>query len=181
MGFFTKLRGSYLPWRALGCFLGLTAIAQSQPANPIPDPNGAPNIFYGAVPPDSVKGPLLVFVHGLKGIAADWWVNAIDGSPNPMYEMAYAAGYRTAFVSLDPNNKRDATMTWLQNAATLKQQLVAIAAHYSATSMYIVSHSMGGLSTEAALLNSTLTGLDPAVAPLVKAVFTLATPNRGKK
>jgi hypothetical protein len=185
VGFFTKLRGADRSRRAgigalvLACLFAVTPAAQSQPAEPTPDPNGPANIFYGAVPPDSAKAPLLVFVHGLKGIAADWWVNAIDGSPNPMYEMAWAAGYRTAFVSFDPNNKRDATKTWLQNGDTLKTQLLTIAAHYSATSMYLVTHSMGGLSAEKALLNSTLTGLDPTVAPLIKAVFTLATPNQG--
>src|SRR5215467_1245937 len=92
VGFFTKLRGADRSRSAgfgvlvLACLFAVTPAAQSQPANPTPDPNGPANIFYGAAPPDSAKAPLLVFVHGLKGIAADWWVNAIDGSPNPMYE-----------------------------------------------------------------------------------------------
>ena len=190
MGLFTKI--PCLKWFerlafAASSLLLATGMA-AQPADPAPDPNGPQNIFYGAIPPDSAQAPVLVFIPGLKGIAADWWVNAIDGSPNPMYEMAYAAGYRTAFVSFDPNNKRSATQTWLQNSVTLKSQLQAIAGHYNViaappgfgfSGMYIVSHSMGGLSTEAALLNSTLTGLDTSVAPLVQAVFTLATPNQG--
>src|ERR1051326_7574224 len=47
--------------------------AQGLPPDPAPDASGPPNIFYGSVPPEGAKGPVIVFVHGLKGIAADWW------------------------------------------------------------------------------------------------------------
>ena len=184
-----KLKALTLTW----CLMAAVAAAQNSPPNPAPAPGGPQNIFYGAVPPDSAQGPVIVFVHGLKGIAADWWLNAVDGTTNPMYAMAYAAGYRTAFVCLDPNCQRNATETWLQNTTILQQQLVAIAKYYGINNsgvvgpnydiarnqLYIVAHSMGGLTAEAALLNTTLTALEPTVAPLVKAVFTLSTPNHG--
>lgn len=199
VGFITKNFGLPMALRAslsvitLAYLFAAGAAAQTSPALPAPAPQGPQNIFYGAVPPDSAQGPVIVFVHGLKGIAADWWLNAFDGSTNPMYSVAYAAGYRTAFVCLDPNCERNATNTWLQNAQMLQSQIATIAKYYginnsgvlggnyntSRSRLYIVAHSMGGLTAEAALLNSTLTGLEPTVAPLVRAVFTLSTPNEG--
>ena len=81
---------------ALLCLPEGVARAQSSPPNPAPAPDGPANIFYGAVPPEGAKGPVLVFVHGLKGIAADWWVNAINGSPNP----SKSDGYTNAAAAL---------------------------------------------------------------------------------
>src|ERR1700683_3818840 len=115
---------------ALSCLFAMGADAQSLPPNPMPASGGPQNIFYGAIPPDGAQAPVVVYVHGLKGIAADWWLNAVDGSTNPMYDMAYAAGYRTAFVCLDSTCHRNGTQTWLQNAAVLQQELVTIANHY---------------------------------------------------
>src|SRR2546423_12379851 len=151
---------------------GITAHgwAQSPPA-PSPDP-AAPNIFYGAVPPDGADGPVLVFVHGLQGKASDWWLN------NDMYSSAYAAGYRTAFVSLNADNTPN-NAPWAQNAVVLKGLFPKIAAHFTTPHFYVVAHSKGGLDVQAALLTPDRTALDPATFPIVKAVFLLATPNQG--
>lgn len=140
------------------------------PANPTPDPT-TPNLFYGATPTQGADSPVIVFVHGLKGSATDWWVN------NDMYSTAYTNGYNTAFVSMNADNTPNDT-SWVQNGATLKGLLIKIATHFNSR-FYIVSHSKGGLDAQAAILNAQYTGLDPNIAPLVKGVFMLATPNQG--
>jgi pimeloyl-ACP methyl ester carboxylesterase len=167
--------------RQMGFVIGLLSIslvtAAAQP-NPAPDPAGAPNIFYGSVLPTAASGPILVFVHGLNGTAADWWLNQVAGTPNLMYNMAYSTGYRTAFVSLNADNSRN-NDSWQTNGATLKGELQVISKHFNGARMYLVGHSEGGLDIQAALLNSTYTALDPTIAPMVKAVFTIDTPNQG--
>jgi pimeloyl-ACP methyl ester carboxylesterase len=153
----------------------LTAVAQP---NPAPDPNGPPNIFYGSVLPTAASGPILVFVHGLNGTASDWWLNQVAGTPNLMYNMAYSAGYRTAFISLNPDNSRN-NDSWQTNGTTLKGYLQTVSTHFKGGRMYLVGHSEGGLDIQAALLNPTYTAIDPAIAPMVKGVFTIDTPNQG--
>jgi pimeloyl-ACP methyl ester carboxylesterase len=155
--------------------LAVNAFAQATPA---PDPNGPANIFYGSVLPTAASGPILVFVHGLNGTAADWWYNQVAGTPNLMYNMAYSAGYRTAFISLNADNSRN-NDSWQTNGTTLKGYLQTVSAHFNGAKMYLVGHSEGGLDIQAALLNAQYTALDPTIAPMVKAVFTIATPNQG--
>lgn len=70
------------------------------PPDPQPDPPWIRSIYYGAVPPQNPDGPVLVFVHGYRGTADDWWTATPLDELNDMYIMAYQAGYRTAFVSL---------------------------------------------------------------------------------
>lgn len=140
------------------------------PADPTPD-SAAPNIFYGAIPPDGTQAPVVVFVHGLKGKASDWW------GQNDMYASAYAAGFRTSFISLNADNTPNNT-SWSQNGVTLKRLFANIASHFSAR-LYVVAYDKGGLDVQAALLTPDYTALDPAIAPLVRAVFALGTPNQG--
>ena len=147
-----------------------TALAQGPP---LPEPDfGSPdqNIFYGATPPGRELAPVLVFLHGLRGTATDWWVDRI-GTPNDMYEFAYNNGFRTAFLSLSPDNSRnDASIE--DNAAVIKDALPKIVARFEVSQVYLVCHSKGGVDAQAAML-------DPNISKLVKAVFNIATPNTG--
>lgn len=159
----------------LSCLPIVRARAQT-PAAPAPDPNGPANIFYGDLPAQNAStAPIVVFIHGWKGTASDWW------SASDMYASAWAAGYRTAFVSLNADNSRNNT-PWGQNGINLKPLLTRIATHYSGSSFYVVAHSKGGLDMQAALLtvsNGKYAALDPTIAALVKSVFLLGTPNQG--
>lgn len=61
------------------------------------------NIYYGEVPPGHEDGEVLVFVHGYSGKALDWWFFNFATGLNDMYERAYKAGYRTAFLDVNVN------------------------------------------------------------------------------
>ncbi|MGH9162318.1 MAG: esterase/lipase family protein, partial [Vicinamibacteraceae bacterium] len=143
------------------------AAAQGQQAE-IPEPVRDPiytNIFYGGALPTATTAPVLVFVHGFGGTAQYWW------RQNDMHALAYLAGYRTAFISLSadgtPNNESIAV-----NAAVLRTRLPRILQHYRAEKLYLIGHSKGGVDIQAAML-------DPATAALVRAVFTISSPNYG--
>ena len=147
----------------------VTGSAFAQPPAPAPAPNGPPNLFYGAVPPGPVypTGPVMVFVHGLHGTAMDWWVG------NTAYQMAFGAGYRTAFISMSADNTpNDAGID--ANATVLKTLLPRISQHFGGAKMYLVGHSKGGLDIQAALMS-------PLIRPLVRGVFTISTPNYGSE
>ena len=135
-------------------------------AVPLPhaDP-GAPNIFYGAVPPLAQKAPVILFVHGLRGNASDWWIR------NDMFMAAYGAGFRTAYVSLSSDNSRNDESIEV-NARAVGDLLPKVAAHYGVTKLYVVAHSKGGVDVQAAMLDS-------RVAGLVKALIMISTPNQG--
>src|SRR5688572_13078820 len=82
------------------CAVALLAAPRPAAAQAAPTPSSLqPNIFYGDVPVGGENAPVLVFVHGMNSNAATWFT-----PPNDMYLRAYAAGYRTAFVSLSEDN-----------------------------------------------------------------------------
>lgn len=146
------------------CFVVAVRAQDPLPA-PTPDPVTL-NVFYGATNPASnAKSAVLVFVHGLNGTASDWWVN------NDMYDLAYNAGYRTAFVSLSADNSRN-NATIKANVIMLQAVLPGIAQHFQTKKMYLIGHSKGGVDIQAALLN-------PATATLARAVVTISSPNTG--
>ena len=91
-----------------------------------------------------------------------------------MYQDAYAAGYRTVFVSMSADNSNN-TATIDDNAAMLQQLLPQILADENTSSVYLICHSKGGLDAEDAMLTST------AFTSGVKIVFNLATPNQGSE
>ena len=145
---------------------GVTPLYAQPPAAPAPAPSSPDgHIFYGQVPPNSGRAPVIVFVHGLMGTASDWWNN------NDMYVSAYNARYRTAFVSLNRDNSQN-NATIGDNALVLRDALPIIAGHYDAQQLYLVGHSKGGLDIQAAMLY-------PTIGRLAKAVFTIDTPNQG--
>ena len=143
--------------------LGLVA----QP--PLPQPDAVQgNIWYGAVPPNGAQAPLLVFIHGLGGTASFFWIN------NDMYTDAYNAGYRTAFISTNADNT-PGNNTIAVNGIVVKNTIPTIARHFATRKMYVIGHSKGGLDLQFAMANY------PAIRALVKAVFTLGTPNQGSQ
>lgn len=146
-------------------FASLPLWAQTPP-NPVPDTGGPSNVFYGATPPTAPNGPVLVFVHGLRGVAWDWYDN------NDMYQLAYAAGYRTAFITINLDGTRnDAPIE--PNADVIAGLIPQIAARFGVPKLYLVTHSKGGPDSQAAITTY------PAVAELVEAVFMISPPNTG--
>ncbi|HLV01224.1 MAG TPA: hypothetical protein VKZ59_08160, partial [Acidobacteriota bacterium] len=167
----SKRTGAILSLLVLFGFVFTVPIFAQTPTPPHNEPGYPDNLFFGEVPPEG-KAPVIVFVHGLRGVASDWFED------NNTYALAYAAGYRTAFVSLSPDNTRnDASVE--DNAQVLRSLLPQVASFYGTSDLYIVAHSKGGVDVQAALLDPTLTDLDPTVAGLVRALFMIATPNQG--
>ncbi|HLF91156.1 MAG TPA: hypothetical protein VI451_19585 [Anaerolineales bacterium] len=137
------------------------------------------NIFYGAVLPGDETSPVLVFVHGLSGLAEDWWSANTSAGLNDMYYQAYWAGYRTAFVNLnvDPNIpdctvERRPADDMFDDGNVLTMQLNTITAHYNVEKVDIIAHSKGGIDSQAAIIWS-------EAWPMVRNVFTLGTPHQG--
>ena len=163
---------------------GATPQAQVTPPLPQPlPPTGncfADNVFYGAIPPGGENGRVLVFVHGLSGLAEDWWSENSSAGPNDMYFQAYGAGYRTAFVNDNVNLATPGNCTVVRRPASavmgsgyvLSQQLVAITQHFGVEQVDIVAHSKGGLDSQAAIVWW-------GGWPFVRKVFTLGTPHQG--
>lgn len=137
------------------------------------------NIFYGAVPPKVESSLVLVFVHGLSGLAEDWWsANTLAGL-NDMYLEAYHAGYRTAFVNLNVNPKalkcsvsRRPAEGVMRNGFVLSQQLETIIQYYNVDEVDVIAHSKGGIDTQAAIVWW-------GAWSNIRNVFTLATPHQG--
>lgn len=137
------------------------------PDQPTPDPGSFQNVFYGETPPEGEHAPVLVFIHGLRGTASDWWIE------NQMYSLAYREGYRTAFISLSPDNSRNDDPIE-DNAEVLKLTLPVIAERFDVSKVYFICHSKGGLDLQAAML-------EPEIAELAEAVFHISTPNQGSE
>jgi pimeloyl-ACP methyl ester carboxylesterase len=130
------------------------------------------NIYYGAVPPDAQSRPVLLFVHGLGGLAEDWWMGFEQFGLNDMYVIAYNRGYRTAFVTLNVSGERGPGQSVDVNGQTLGEQIAAVAQHYGVQQVDIVAHSKGGVDAQAAIVHY-------GAAPRVRNVFTLSTPHQG--
>src|ERR1035438_1315068 len=178
-----------------------TTAATSKTAPPSAPPvtvdSVLPNLFYGATPlttstppgpctsATECPTPVLVFVHGLTGSYADWLEsNNCPPSPtvcgpngpgagtgNDMYDYAYEAGFRTAFMSLSANNSNNSA-TIQANAAMLETVFPRILANFGVSKVYFIGHSKGGLDLQAALAT-------PQWIGMASAVFTFGTPNQG--
>ncbi len=161
------------------------ALAQTLPPDPQPLPSTGncvqDNVFFGAVPPGGETAPVLVFVHGLSGLAEDWWKDNTTAGPNDMYAHAYNAGYRTAFVNLNvqPDTtppqctvKRRPANDMMGNGKILSQQLAYITDHYGVEQVDVIAHSKGGIDAQAAIVYW-------GAAPRVRRLITLATPHQG--
>src|SRR6266568_1897320 len=127
---------------ALMTLVLVLAFAQTKPPAAPPavaDPT-QPNLFYGAIPPNGQKGPVIVFVHGLTGTAMDWW----DVRGSDMYDFAYQNGFRTAFVSMNLDNTPNSSDI-PTNAAMLQTMFPKILSQFGVSKVYFVCHSKGGL------------------------------------
>ncbi|WP_124728182.1 esterase/lipase family protein [Staphylospora marina] len=126
--------------------------------------------FLGATPPNADPSkPPIVFVQGMNGRAQDWWDETEYHGLNDMYEKAYQAGYRTAFVQLydaggTPKSQWD-------NGQLLASMLQSIYNHFG-QKVNIVAHSKGGPDTQAALIHY-------GAHPYVGRVVTLGSPHHG--
>lgn len=151
--------------------VGLAAGVQSPPLPQAAglSPDGSPGtIYYGATPAGGgTNKPVLVFVQGLHGQANTWWTGG-----NDMYNQAYYAGYRTAFVDLIDAGGSGGSI-W-NNGQMLAGQLNTITAHYGVGSVNIVAHSKGGLDSNAAIVHY-------GAAPKVQNLFQLSSPNWGSQ
>lgn len=121
----------------------------------------AGNIYYGATPSNLRAGsPVIVFIHGYSSRASTWW----DG--NDMYNKAYADGYRTAFVSVNPDKDM-----WV-NGQLFSNMLGTITNRFGVNRVVVVAHSKGGLDTDAALVHY-------GAKNKVERVITLSSPHNG--
>jgi pimeloyl-ACP methyl ester carboxylesterase len=116
-------------------------------------------IMYGGVPANA-KPQVLVFIHGYTSSGTTWYEN------NDMYSKAYNAGYRTAFVTVNPDKNM-----WA-NGEMFKNMLNTITAKYGVSKVTVVCHSKGGIDTDAAAIHyGAYTKIDR--------VITLGTPHFG--
>jgi pimeloyl-ACP methyl ester carboxylesterase len=122
--------------------------------------NDAGTIYYGAVPANAGTKPVLVFIHGYNSSAKTWW----DG--NDMYNKAFADGYRTAFVSVHPDQNM-----WT-NGQMFAGMLNTICAKYGVSRVVVIAHSKGGVDSDAALVHYNAWNR-------VERVITLGTPHFG--
>src|SRR3990170_6142304 len=133
--------------------LGITGISAAPADATPPDPQQLPptgipwkdQIYYGAVPEGSESLPVLVFVHGLGGLAQDWWDQTPLGKTNDMYITTYNYGYRTAFVNLNANGQRWPLKSMWLNGRVLAKQIGAIADYYGVEKVDVVAHSKGAI------------------------------------
>ncbi len=147
--------------------LPATAATKPPAAPPVVADPTQPNLWYGAIPPGGSTAPVLVFVHGFGGTYQDW----LDASGNDMYDYAYQAGFRTAFMSMNLDNSPNSA-TIQTNAAMLETIFPKILATYSVSKVYFVCHSKGGLDLQAAIAN-------PQWIGIANAVMMFGTPNQG--
>lgn len=127
--------------------------------------------FVGATPPNADPNkPPIVFVQGMNGRAQSWWSDTTYHGINDMYEKAYLAGYRTAFVQLYDAAGNGSETPW-NNGRLLASQLQAIYNHFG-QKVNIVAHSKGGPDTQAALVHY-------GAHVYVGRVVTLGSPHHG--
>lgn len=125
------------------------------------DGNEVNTIYYGKTPPNSSNKPVIVFVHGYASNAQVFFL----GDDN-MYADVYRDGYRSAYVSLTPNDDM-----WT-NGSMLATMIDQIKDHYSNAPLVLVGWSKGGVDIDAALVHF---GANDQVSE----VFTLSTPHYG--
>lgn len=125
------------------------------------DGNEVNTIHYGQTPSNSSNKPVLIFVHGYASNAQVFF----KGDDN-MYADVYRDGYRSAYVSLTPNDDM-----WT-NGALLANMITRIKSHYNNAPLVLVGWSKGGVDIDAALVHF-------GAKNQVSEVFTLSTPHFG--
>lgn len=122
--------------------------------------NDVGTIYYGTVPANSSSKPVLVFIHGYNSSAKTWWED------NSMYNKAFVDGYRTAFVSVNPDK------SYYDNGVMFKNMINTICQKYAVSKVNVIAHSKGGVDSDAA------TALYGALNQ-VQRVITLGSPHFG--
>ncbi|MGD8400394.1 MAG: hypothetical protein PVH64_05580 [Bacillota bacterium] len=129
--------------------------------------------LLGAIPPNyNPDKPVLVFVQGLDSNAVSWWGATNYYGDNDMYQYAYQAGYRTAFVNFRDADGEPGDM-W-RNGSVLRNQLEAICRYYGVAQVNLICHSKGGIDAQTAITHY-------GAAAYVAKVFTLSTPHWGSQ
>ncbi|MEL7002149.1 MAG: T9SS type A sorting domain-containing protein [Bacteroidota bacterium] len=118
-------------------------------------------IYYGRTPSNSSDKPVILFVHGYASNARVFFT----GEDN-MYADVYRDGYRSAYVSLTPNDDM-----WT-NGFMLANMITRIKSHYNNAPLVVVGWSKGGVDIDAALVHF---GANNQITE----AFTLSTPHRG--
>jgi hypothetical protein len=128
--------------------------------------------YAGAVPENGKNTSVIVFVPGLGQTAQSWWTIDDYYGKNDMYEQAFTAGYRTAFVSFTANGKR--AMDMWQNGKILAWQIGEIGKFYKVKSVIVVAHSKGGVDSETAIVYN-------GASKYVDMLITLSSPHWGSQ
>ena len=123
------------------------------------DPPKKEDIVFGKTPSGSTQ-PVLVFIHGYTGSTGSW----LDD--NDISSRAYSAGFRTAFVEVDPDGSTR------QNGIVFADQLKRITSHFKVSKVIVVAHSKGGIDTESSIIHN-------SAGNYVKAVISLGSPYWG--
>lgn len=128
--------------------------------------------YAGAVPPGAAECPVVVFVPGLGQPASSWWREDEFYGVNDMYRLAFADGYRTAFVGFAAPGMKPMDM-W-QNGRILAWQLKDICRYFKTPSVIVVAHSKGGVDAETA-------GAYYDAGTVIEKLITLSTPHWGSQ
>ncbi len=121
-------------------------------------------IYYSHSPSDDSFGadkPVLVFVHGYTSDASWWWSREVQ-----MYHTVYAAGYRSAYLTLYSNRS-----IW-ENGVMLSGMLKEITEKYGTEKVVVIGHSKGGLDADVALVHR-------GAYKYVDRVITISAPHWG--
>lgn len=122
---------------------------------------GSPgSLRYGAVPPGSEAKPVLLFIHGWASDASTW-----SGS-NAMEALATAAGYRTAFLDVHPDQSM-----WT-NAPLIDTAVDQVHGHFPGSVVDLVCHSKGGVDAQTATVYY-------GTGAKVDRLITLSSPHHG--
>lgn len=157
------------------CFMFNTlAFAQSLPTLVDVNPSAKEGDWLiGATPYNyDPNKPVLVFVQGLDGSSKSWYGETMYTNKNDMYDYAYNAGYRTAFVELRDSDGNAGSM-W-RNGSTLSNQLKSICEYFGVSKVNLVCHSKGGVDSQTAIVHY-------GAYKYVDKVFTLSTPHWGSQ
>jgi pimeloyl-ACP methyl ester carboxylesterase len=132
----------------------------AQESSRVKGSSGPGTVYYYPEDRADLNKPVIVFVHGFNAGPDTWYGD--NGFTHPAIE----ANYRVAVVELHGDE------SFSTNAGLLTSAFPAIAAYYDVRKLVVVSHSKGGVDTDAALLFGGMTDR-------VKSVITLATPHWG--
>ncbi|MBY7144355.1 alpha/beta fold hydrolase [Virgibacillus sp. NKC19-3] len=127
-----------------------------------------PGEWYAGETPSDLKhdAPVLLFVPGLNNAAQIFWED------NDMPQLAYDAGYQTAFVQLYDAGGASADM-W-DNGELLADKIEEISSYFDGKKVTIIGYSKGGIDAQTAL-----TYYD--ASEHVDNVITLSSPHHGSQ